>query len=420
LIVFAAVLLALWVTLGQALNNLPIYFSNSWQVMDGYVDGFSKAGPAMQVSLALIVALLLVLVTTRLSWPAAAALGGTAFVTFKHAFVRQDWYHAPGFFAFAALTFASFRVRPWVQKAGLALSFAGLIGYRPDVSTKMFLNHWKDQAAALVRPIQLRKKLDREYVELEGRFAVPRMRETIGAGSVDLSGGDQRRAIFNHLNWRSRPTFEGWPACTPKLLALNAAFLREKTGPDFVIASWNEIDERLPAADDGAALLELFAHYEPVERENYCHLFRRVERPHEELPASVKEVRIGVTIELDSFQTATFEIKYSLLGKLRRFFYKPAPAFIRLTLASGDTKRYRLAPSIVASEFLLNPLLQNLDDIVALYSGPAGQTVQRFEIEADKLWFDQKIKMIFREFLLPQKPPDPASARIKSPPRTGS
>jgi hypothetical protein len=53
-----------------------------------------------------------------------------------------------------------------------------------------------------------------------------------------------------------------------------------------------------------------------------------------------------------------------------------------------------------------------LDDIVALYSGPAGKTVKRLEIEADKLWFDQKIKITFREFLFPQRTPAETSAPL--------
>lgn len=398
LISFAAVLLTFWLILGQAIWNIPVYLAGSWQITSGYMDAFIKNDSLLQLALGIVVALLLAVAATPSPWFVLLGLAGVGFISFKHAFVRHDWYHAPGFFVFAALAFTCLPARPWVQRTGVALSLLALVVFRADMSPQLFFNHWKNQTMAVVRPDQLKNRLAHEYVALESLFAVPRMRGQIGAAPVDLMGGDQRRAIFNKLNWRPRPVFEGWSACTPKLLAGNAAFLSGNRAPEFIIVAWNQIDQRFPAAEDGAALLELFSRYQPVEREIDCHLFRRTGKSREVLPASIKEIRIGEALEPAPFQTASLEIKYSLLGKIRKLFYKPAPAIVRLTLESGEAKTYRFVPAIAASEFLLSPLLENLDDMIALYSGSGGKTVKRVEIQADKLWFDPKIKVMLRDF----------------------
>jgi hypothetical protein len=66
-------------------------------------------------------------------------------------------------------------------------------------------------------------------------------------------------------------------------------------------------------------------------------------------------------------------------------------------------------PAIVASKFLLTPLIENLDDIVGLYSPGEKKIVTGLEIFADKTWFQPKVKVTLSNFALPQRPPPPVS-----------
>ena len=398
LLSFGGAFLAGWLILGQGVDNILRYLSTSWQITRGYMDAMSQTGSTKELILTLIVVLMLAFASFRSRYVVVLAVGLTGFLSFKHAFVRQDIYHTGGFFVFAAFAFTVLR-RSWQQKVGIALSFAALLMCQSSISMPMLLTRWSGEALALIRPLTLHRQLDLQYHQLEKRFALPRLREIIGTRSVDVRG-DQRLAIFNKLTWHPRPIFQTYSAYTPKLLATNAAFLDGPRAPDFILASWEERDTRLPPGDDGAAFLKMLAQYEPITGEADYYLFRRTKDSHLPSPAVVSETNIGQRIEIAPFQTAAFEIRYSLIGKLRNFFYRPAPVLLHLTLASGEVKTYKGVPSIIGSEFLLSPLLQNLRDIVNFDSGHGGTIVKSVQIDANPRWFKSKIKVTLREFVL--------------------
>lgn len=407
-IVFAGTWIGLWLALGQSLTNIPFYLSRSWEIAAGYGAAMAVGGPGIEIKLALIVMVLLAGASSRSPWHVVVALGAATFLCFKHAFVLDDAWHAPGFFVFAALVLATLPARRWLQTSGIVISLLALVLYRgPAESARLFVDHWAGQTVALVRPLTLEKKLNREYIKIEKQFALPQIRSEIGTGSVDMMGllADQRTPIFNNLNWHPRPIFEAYSAYTPQLLDLNANFYRGRQAPEFVILAWHAMNRRLPAANDGAALLELLARYEPVEREKEFYLFRRSVTPAQQTATSesVKEVRIGERLEVGPFKTAMFEIKYSLLGKIRNFFYKPASPLVHLRLASGAERTYRCVPALVASRFLLTPLIENVDDIVGLYSPREQKIVTWLEISAEKLWFDPKVKVTLWNFTPPRR-----------------
>lgn len=412
IIVFAGTWIGLWLALGQSLTNIPLYLSRSWEIAAGYGEAMALPGPAIEIAVALVLVVLLADASMLSPWHVVVALGGATFLSFKHAFVRHDVTHAAGFFVFAALAFGTLPARRWLQTSGIVVSFLALVLYRGSAeSARALVDHWVGQTVALLRPVTWETMLDREYINIEKRFALPQICRKIGTGSVDVMGlrADQRIAIFNNLRWHPRPVFEAYSAYTLQLLEINAKFYQGSQAPEFVIVAWRGLDLKLPAANDSAVLLELLARYEPVEGEK--HLFRRSVTPDQQTATSesVKEIQMGERLEVGPSEIAKFEIDYSLLGKIRNFFYKPAFAFVLLTLSSGEVRIYRCVPAIVASKFLLTPLIENLDDIVGLYSPGEKKIVTGLEIFADKTWFQPKVKVTLSNFGLPQCPPQPVS-----------
>jgi hypothetical protein len=412
IIVFAGTWIGLWLALGQSLTNIPLYLSRSWEIAEGYGEAMALPGPPIEIGLALVVVVLLADASRLSPWHVVVALGGATLLSFKHAFVRHDPTHAAGFFVFAALAFGTLHARRWLQTSGIVVSLLALVLYRGSAeSARLLVDHWAGQAVALVRPVTWEKILDLGYINIEKRYALPQICEKIGTGSVDVMGlrADQRIAILNNLRWHPRPVFEAYSAYTPQLLEINARFYQGNQAPEFVIVAWRGLDLKLPAANDGAVLLELLARYEPVEGEK--HLFRRSVTPDQQTATSesVKEIQMGERLEVGPSEIAKFEINYSLLGRIRNFFYKPAFAFVHLTLASGEERIYRCVPAIVASKFLLTPLIENLDDIVGLYSPGEKKIVTGLEIFADKTWFQPKVKVTLSNFALPECPPPPES-----------
>ena len=61
----------------------------------------------------------------------------------------------------------------------------------------------------------------------------------------------------------------------PRLAELNRAFLAGPRAPDWLLVRWHRIDGRLPALEDGPALLELLARYRPVDEEKGYLLMHR-------------------------------------------------------------------------------------------------------------------------------------------------
>ncbi len=60
------------------------------------------------------------------------------------------------------------------------------------------------------------------------------------------------------------------------------------------------------------------------------------------------------------------DIRPTLIGRLITLLYKPSPLFLTLTLADGSRRSFRLVSGMARSGFLVSPLVENVDDFMAL------------------------------------------------------
>jgi hypothetical protein len=423
-LLYAAWFLALWLLLGQSLASLPRYLYGSLQISSGFVEGMALSREdTREVRLALVLLSLLAvtwLVSEGVRLHSAKGLLAGALLTFslflmwKQGFVRHD-IHSLVFFNFTLLAaFAPaivFADRPlsWVGAslvlACVAVAALGRLACYPEFPDAE--EHWErredldafvsDRQVRLASctvgallPWRLQAVLEAKAEARRQEDSLPEVKARVGREPIDLMSEDQGLLFLNDLNYRPRPVFQSYSAYTPYLQRLNADFYRSERAPTFVLLALSAIDDRLPASEEGPALLEVLARYRLalVER-GYLLLQQRQNAtgPSGEVVLE-RTVRFGERVEVGELsagcQSLALKFEYSPLGSLRKLFYKPPPLRIELQLEgeAAPHRPFRIIPGMAETGFLLNPLLKDNVDVRRLYRN-GGQRVRWFRILAD-------------------------------------
>jgi hypothetical protein len=421
LALFAAGLSLVWLALGQSLGNLPRYLVASLRIAGGY-DAMALQGDMDKVYLALLVLATLGVALVPFSargLPAArrglgslrqlsrlGLLGAVVFMQWKHWFTRHG-DHSAGFFSFMLLLPfllpALFPAYDWAAPLRVRLAtacfFLSFIGFTMSSEIKWIdsLSSLPDEVArngeTVLDPSGLRSKMEEQRATKQQEFALPLIKARVGDAPIDLVSYEQGVLFLNGMNWRPRPVFQSYSAYTPALLAANAQFFRSAAAPEYVLFKLETIDERLPALDDGPALLEILRRYRPLLVEKGYLLLERHRDPGEDngqVSGEVvleKRVRFGEEVDLrglpGKYHTLALKIQHSWRGRLRKFFYQPPEVRIQVrTPSSEEPLSYRLIPSMAEVEFIFSPLLRGLDDFINLYDydHTGGDAVTSFSI----------------------------------------
>ena len=406
---FAAGVLGLWLATGQSLTNLPRFIILSLEIAGGYVEGMSCTGPRPSLLLAMAIVGLDVLLCLAVALRARsrarfliclALTFAAIYLQFRHGFIRHDSGHSPEFFGFA-LTVPFFLalaepgvVARWPVRLGFGLTLVlAAQGYQeaentpsPDLPrrTLALSKTLRARFHVLTHPRAHQAKL--RQTELQGREAwqLPKIKALVGDADIDMVSNVQAMLFLNGLHWAPRPVFQSYPAFTPKLLDVNQEFYRGSRAPRFVLFQLSPIDGRFPATEDGGVLFELLRRYRPaVEEKGYFLLQRLESADSEESPSPLRTVewttRLGEVVPVflmpGEYLTASFRFRLRPGGKLLHVLYRNPLLYVNLLLSDGSSRRYRLVPGLAAHEFLLNPLVENSEDFVGLYSGKNGKRI---------------------------------------------
>jgi hypothetical protein len=397
---FLGLFLLGWMLCGQNLANLPAYFRSSWEISQGYQDAMGLASPSGQLYrglavLALLLGYLLVNLVTHADRVRGVALtlGALAhlYLNWKHGFIRADG-HQIGFY-YAGLTLAvsapllledAPRLRRLKQSllaaAGLLtlvssdLVLPGLVrGALGSAQDKVNLHVYFAAGQAYDRAVyEGRMTAESNNVDLR------RIRSTVGQASVDVLGFEQAVALYNKFNYQPRPVFQGYSAYTPYLSRLNYDYFASDRAPEFVLFKLQTIDGRLATMDDPHALRLLTQRYTYLFSEQGFALWQRKPGPFDAAAFEPKPIRstghrFGEEIRLTnvSDQNIWVEIDYrfSLLGKLRRFLFRPVLVQLRITDDKGVESVHRLPQPIGRSGFMLSPVINDILDFMRAAGG---------------------------------------------------
>ena len=420
-IAWFAGLIGSWLMAGQSLKSFAPFLQNSFAVASAYQEAMSFQEKIwifwLGISCALLTAALILSVAARSkgTWLARAALAATCFglgyLVWKHGFVRADG-HVLGFF-YCTLIAALLVPRLLVISLPLAVvSLAGIYWAIPALVKNAPAYAWLhvcEGAATVFHPVAQHESFLTRTMAARKAADLPVARSLIGNASVDVLGYEQSIALLNQFNYRPRPIFQGYQACSPALAALNAAYFASPAAPEFVLARMESIDQRLPALDDARLLPLLLTHYRVAGEDNGLLVLQRKNLPVLTGPEEGRTInaRLKEPIFVPPSATPlwmTIKVDASMPGRLRAFFYKPAEMRIRVVLDSGETKDFRFNPSAASGGFLITPFLPDTETLKKWFSTRIMSQIRSVTITPARrcTWFfKQEIEVRFSPLPIP-------------------
>jgi hypothetical protein len=401
---FMAGIILGWIAAGQDLSHLGSYLVNALAVVRGYNQTLGWEALPSVTWLGLVVMVLAVgaIILRTLyagqtgqknaAWYRGLLLAWTAsllFLSWKHGLARGDAYHVAYFFGFVpvlvlaleSLPADSRRAGVWARLLGILACLLSIIALQAlffapiAASLKQPFRNFPYYARALLRPGDYCQQMNEAIAAKRNEARLPSLRKLIGSASMDVFGDNAVYAIFNDLNYRPRPVFLSYLACTRHLMDMNERFYLSAYAPEYVMFSLGGIDRRFAPLEDALVLRDLLINYEPVGGEGQFALLKRGATEPGKLALLCQGlVRPGERIDLRGFGKTNLwlEIKLapSVTGLLRESIYRPPPVRLAAWREPGQgllTRRRAPAPMLAAG-FLASPILQRNQDVLDLYA----------------------------------------------------
>lgn len=417
---YVAALLLFWVCAGQNPLHLPAYVRGVVELGGGYTEAMAIPTPPNFFLGAVLVSSVLAALLGWAFWIRRGEVAGTAalcllaghtFVQWKHGLVRSDG-HAFIYFYYAVVAAptlylvawqgARMRSGPWTPAFGQALLVAALAtamfnragDLLPDWegSARALLPRFRANLASLLHPAEERGRFNQALQLEQQRHALPHVRSVVGSRSIDAFGYEQGLLLLNHFNYHPRPMGGGaFNAYTPYLMKLNRAFVREEARrPDFYLLKPQTIDDRLFAADDGLALVEILQRYHPVLVEQ-GHLLMADPGPLAAPPRVLSRAAVAWAdlvrlpeVPANEMLLLRIALQPAWAGRLAKLFYKPPAMYLEaFDAADRSLGRHRIIPAMASLPFVLSPQLMTLEDLVNLYAPGAGRIATHFRLTHD-------------------------------------
>ena len=256
-----AAVVVVWLALGDALRDLPVYAIRGADVIAGFAGALSREDPGREweylLALAVLAALAFGAVSTTRGWQAGRRLAAllvlavVAFSLFKQGFVRHD-AHSSTFFAGALLLAV---VLPWPRRADgllvtalLLVAWAATVNVLPreflrPVASAQALRDRADVARSPGAAIAQGRAVIRDRLVLDPRAAAALRGHTFHVyptttAFVPLVDG----------TWRPLPVFQSYQAYTPRLTEASAALLRGPRAPERILRTGTPADIEDPEA----------------------------------------------------------------------------------------------------------------------------------------------------------------------------
>lgn len=411
-LIYTGAFLTGWMLCGQHLGNLPSYFYSSWQISQGYQDVMGLPCPPMQLYLGLSVLILIVIhaLLNLYSHPdrvrgfaLTTGVGAFIYLNWKHGYIRADGHQIGFYFAALSVIVTSVIILEDGPRFRLAkrtlLTIAGLItilgmeaalpgvtrGILCNAQAKVNKNVW-----FALNPEKSRKTYDAQLAGEQAFVDMLRTKATVGSASVDVLGFEQSAALFNDFNYQPRPVFQGYSAYTSYLSRLNYDYYASDKAPEYVLFKLQTIDGRLATMDDPHVLRILIQRYDYLFSEQGFTIWKRKPGDFDAASFEPKFIRKviahpGETIDIadltDKHIWVEIDYGFNLLGRVRRFFFKPPLVQLRIIDEAGVESVHRLPETIGTAGFMLNPVINDLLDFMRAAGGSPKRRVKAIVIE---------------------------------------
>jgi hypothetical protein len=425
----------LWILCRQNPLNIPAYLHGSWEVSQGWQDAMGTPTPPETLWKGVVVAILLAAYLLvyffshrekSRALASSACLGAFLFLDWKHSFVRPD-EHTLVFFISALVPVVAFPAlmddapsfrglqRILLLAAGV-FSIWGMYDVTQSEETAppcvrnalatledtVWENvsdviHWKTFASSY----------DKALEDERAKFDLPQVRSAVGSATLAVIGYEQAIAFYNRLNYRPSPALQNISTYNDYLARIDYDFFASSRAPDFALMKVQTIDDRLPALDDSTLLRLLPSRYEYLFSEKGYSLWkhRAVPLP-EPVPSFLRAETPALNAPLEFGQLAQkrlwvrIDLKPTLLGRLRNFFYKPAFVNLVLVDGAGESHLFNMPVTQARIGFILNPLIENNADYIRFASGYDGIGIRSLDLQVapeDLRFFEKSARVEFYE-----------------------
>lgn len=389
-------------------GNFVQWMKASLEFVDGYGEAQSRAG-SLFVLIACFVALAIYAVLTTLFLIRKSSLGMMAlaftipvFMSFKGGFVRQD-AHVLLFFFFMPALMCVFILNA-DNRRDLILSISGFMLFLvlgiPAFDDTNIIREWPREAAST---ITLKKSwnnlnhiINHKTIQANALSAKMENRKLpeewlgiidVNKDAVDVIPWEISYCPANDLKWTPTPTLQTFMAHTSWLDSWNAEHFINNRVPDYVIAHYDNLDNRHLLWDTPASWRAIISNFEIVRSDlprKLLLLKRKAQLVEPQLHViSEEEKDIDEWIDVpDSTSPLYVEIDMSasLMGKLRKTLFRLPCVNIDLSYESGREASYRIAPDVIKNGVLINYLPASASELENLFNRQVGDPIRHFRI----------------------------------------
>ena len=440
---YLASLVVWWSAAGQNPLHLPAYANGIRHIAQGYNEAMALETPTrlLTIGAASALGLLALLLWTGLRRHASpvmvaccALLAGFTYLSWKHGFVRSDghmfiYMDFAGIAAFTvpmleqilALPIRRISTRIVSIVFSLAVAAFGLWGSQQLHATRLGdLLHrvgpeLNRNLHAVLAASQLKAEFDTELSLRRVTCDLPQVRKAVGRRSIDFYGYEIGLLLLNGFNYQPPPMCCGtYHVYNRYFKELNLRhFLDPSSRPDFLLLKLQSIDGRFATIDDSLSLLAILNLYRPVLIEDSALLLEGSPAP-AAAPAprliATRSVRFDEEVEVpavgpDEMLLFSCDLPSSLRGELLAVAYKPPLVFMDVS-GPGllQTKDLRVVATSVAVPSLLNPTLENTEDLLALLAGHPAKQVRRLRLHTPEPACFQAGRLRLSFYTVPRPP----------------
>ena len=396
-VIFVIFVTTLLLISGQNLENFSSYVGSIFELGGAYPEFVSELGSYWELlafwffAFALVTLILSVDLrrNARWAWITSAAYAAILFVAYKQGFIRQDGQHVIRSFA-TIFTFGAFfialnqqfilnflsghfaerllhsrgSVAVWVSCLAAAICSTGyLLAQYPSLyNTK--LERLLAQATDLWRfgttgleTFETRHKEAANRIQKD--YPIPDL-----DGTLAIYSNLQSVAMASPVSYRVLPTTTPQLTWTPRLDAMNAAFISSPDAPKFIAG-------HLPYTTNRQAALALLKYYRPYGFVSDMYLLERSKK--REIKRTTLETRViewGKQLRVPETAGGLINVKIrykrTILGNLLNFFYQTAPVYLVIHGRNGITSRDLIGREIAQHGLLLSPDPKTVPEFAAM------------------------------------------------------
>lgn len=374
-----------------SLSGLLAYIKGTLEISSGFAAAMSLDTASHDASLLTATCLLMAISLVFAAWtralPFTAALMvlASAWVSFRHGFVRSDSGHVADFFAFDIAVFAFFLalLRKTALRAAYLCSFAvfsllALDGVA-DRWSPLSPSYWSPglnlaNAHALLSWSKEMTFLDHAPDPLFQTLPVTSFTSQIKRARLLMFPSDISSAAHQSVDIVPLYVLQAYSAHTRYLDQTSALHIQSAANPiDHVVLQWSDIDSRNELLDAPATWMSLFANFAPESETPEALLLERrpVALDLAYIPLTSEEYQAGVWVPVPQRSTPvamSIDLRPTAYGSFLTSTYKLAPVVLELRTASGKLQSIRVTADVLSSPSFINCLPLSFPSLSELWS----------------------------------------------------